>query len=296
MMPAKMDLATTLDDYIDYYYVPDRLDLKPDTVHQLHTSVSVWSRYLSRPATLADLTDQSLKTFLAAYLRDVASPTVNGKRRQILAIWRHASEFHGLPWPGKIAKAREPELEPEAWTAEQVGRILDEAKRQPGFVDNLPAGPWWYSLLIAAYYSGIRSGALLSVPTAAVNWNPSGFTVPADQAKDRKSRWCAMPVDAIKAIAAIYSERRTLLWPWPLTPESFRLHLNAILDASGVPYGRGNGGSMHKFRRTSGTLVEAAGGDGARHLGNSRKVFEKHYLCKRLVPSTSQVSLLPQPR
>jgi hypothetical protein len=40
------------------------------------------------------------------------------------------------------------------------------------------------------------------------------------------------------------------------------------------------------------TLSEAAGGDGARHLGHSRKVFEKHYRDVRLV-GASQLDKLP---
>ena len=84
------------------------------------------------------------------------------------------------------------------------------------------------------------------------------------------------------------------MWPWPYSREALDKRLRKILKAAGVRHGRGQGGLLHKFRRTSGTLVEAAGGDGAKHIGNTRKVFESHYLDPRFV-DRSQLNLLPRP-
>jgi hypothetical protein len=48
------------------------------------------------------------------------------------------------------------------------------------------------------------------------------------------------------------------------------------------------------FRVTSGSMVEANGGDGSRHLGNGRVVFLRHYCDPRILPG--QIDLLPRPK
>ena len=71
-------------------------------------------------------------------------------------------------------------------------------------------------------------------------------------------------------------------------------HFSRICKRAGVRYGRRYGGLFHKLRRTSGTLVEQAGADGSRHIGNTRAVFERRYRDPRFM-SRVALELLPRP-
>ena len=84
------------------------------------------------------------------------------------------------------------------------------------------------------------------------------------------------------------------MWPWSKTREWLQKAVRKIFKKAGVAYGRPHGGLFHKFRRTSGSLVEAAGGDGARHLGNTRAVFEQHYRDPRICVADAPM-ILPRP-
>ena len=87
---------------------------------------------------------------------------------------------------------------------------------------------------------------------------------------------------------------RVLVYPWPWRRAALYRRMSGICRRANVRYGRGAGGLYGKLRKTSGTLIESAGGDGARHLGNTREVFEKFYYDARFAPS--QIDLLPRPK
>ncbi len=66
---------------------------------------------------------------------------------------------------------------------------------------------------------------------------------------------------------------RPLAWPLWASHEMFRREAKAIFDAAGLSQF-----SLSYIRSAAGTAVEKTIGDGHEFLGNTRKVFEQHYL------------------
>lgn len=277
-------------------YVPSRIDLCAESIRQMEFSLTVMERWIGRPVTLDDCDEDFLRRFLTHYRRTHAAATTNSKRCQLLAIWRCAWEEGYVDQPPKakrVRKARESRIIPEAWSAAEVSRILaavDASNARP--IEGIPARDWMRSIMLAMYDTGERKKATLSVTPQDVDLDAA--TILYRNTKTGDHRLCKLHPDTVAAIRVIYSTDRKRLWPWTKSREALDKRVKKILKASGVRYGRGSGGLLHKLRRTSGTLVEANGGDGAAHIGNTRKVFLKHYLDPRFL-DRSQLSRLPRP-
>ncbi len=286
-------MHTTLEQFLHKTYVPAHLGICAETVRQMEISVRLLDRWAGHQVQVFELSDQLLRSFLSDYLSRVSAATVNAKRRQLLALWRAAAD-DGLVdrRPGKVARAPENLAEPEAWTMDQVTAILGVAKERPGMIGDMPAGQWWLSLLLVIYDTGERIGAVLETLTRDVllDWPGVLFRT----RKQHAARWQPISDQAADACRSIWSDKRRTMWPWTKSREWLERTFRELLAVAGVPYGRDRGGLFHKLRRTSGSLVEASGGDGARHLGNSRAVFERHYRDPRICGG-AQLRYLPRP-
>lgn len=288
----------TLAEFLHSVYVPAKLGLRPGSIEQLAVAVVVLDHWHGSPVTLSHLSDRLLQRFLADYVKQHHPATVNSKRRAILTLWRFAYD-EGLvnELPRRVPKLKEPLRLPEAWTVSEVERIICEARQVPGVLVGscypVPKRHFWPALLLAVYESGGRIGAVRQVRPCDVSLADRYMIFRAETQKDFRPKFCPLGDQAIAAIAAIYSEHCPLVWPWPYSREWLERSFKKILHRAGVRYGRGRGGLFHKLRRTSGSLVEANGGDGSRHLGNSRAVFNKHYRDPR-VTGGGQLDRLPR--
>ncbi len=274
--PALLAFLTTV-------YVPSRVDISAGSVDQIRYAITALERWHGEPVRIRQLSEPFIRGFLSSYAREKRPGTVNSKRGHLLALWQCAWEEGYLPQPPKrtqVRRARANPAVPEAWTTEEMRRILRAAETD-----------WWRSILLTAYDTGERRGALLATRPAAIDLDRGCvvFTKP----KSGRQRWCSLAADTVAAIRRVYVSAADRVWPYTGSLRRLDGALSGILDRAGVRYGRDSGGVWHKFRRTSGTLVEAAGGDGAAHLGNTRAVFEASYKDPRFFHSS--VALLPRP-
>ena len=284
-----------LSEFLHRVYIPSRLELSDEAIEQIAIAVRQFERWAGRTLSVYDLSEDIIRRFLADFRRTHAGSTTNSRRRDLLAVWQCAFDEDYLDRPPrrtKIRRATESPKIPEAWTPEEVGRILKAMKVETGSIASIPAPDWWTSLLLVAYDSGERRKALLA--TAPDDLSLDGGWVIFRATKNHRERWCALHHDTLDVVRRIYDMDRQYVWPWPWTMHWFNKRLKKILRRAGVRYGQGKGGCFHKVRRSSGTLIEAAGGDGAKHLGNTRAVFERHYRDPRFLPN--QLGLLPRPR
>ena len=286
----------TLARYLYAVYIPYRLGLRDSTVAQLSIAVTLYSRWLERPARLDDLLDEPVLRFLADYSRDKAASTVNAKRRHLLALWRDAHERGYVNVsPGKIPKIPEPDSLPEAWTIQEVSRVLRAAGAESGTVAGLRASSYWVSLILAMLDTGARIGAMSRVRCSQIRLDdPAGLELSSEFSKTHRAKWCPLHPQTVQSCSWIWDASRELMWPWPYHDSVRRRHLKRLCAKAGVRVGRPFGGVFHKLRRTSGTLVEANGGDGSKQLGNTRAVFLKSYLDPR-VAGNGQLQFLPRP-
>jgi integrase len=287
--------AITLADFLRTIYVPSRLELCAESIRQIEMSIRVFERWAGRQLSLADLSEDLIRQFLATYRQTHSAATTNSKRCQLLAIWRCAWEEDYLPAPPKarkIRKAKAIPTIPEAWSASQVGAILEATASVKGSIAGITAAWWWRSLLHVAYDTGERRSAMLATKVSDVTL--AGPWIVFRRTKTKVPRWCPLSAEAPASCSRIYDPTRPLMWPWPFSREWLDKSLRSILKAAGVPYGRSSGGLFHKFRRTSGTLVESNGGDGAKHIGDTRAVFERHYRDPRFFLH-ADLNRLPRP-
>jgi integrase len=284
-----------LGEFLMRLYLPSRLGLSEGTAYQLRLTVRALERWVGHPVEVEALTETLMRDFLAAYYPGHSPATVNTMRHRLLAVWRQAWQEGLLPAPPRtrlIPRTKERLPLPEAWSPEEVGRILAVVRKLRGMIAGLPKAGWWDSLLRCAYDTGERRGGLLAVrpPEVSLEAQRIIFT----RTKTGRPRVCALHPDTVAAIAAIYDPERALIWPWPYSLVNLSGRFRTILRRAKVSFGRDHGGLFHKLRRTCGTLIEMNGGDGSRHLGNSRRVFEQSYLDPRFLPG--QLALLPRPK
>ena len=286
---------STLADFLRSVYVSTRIDLGSESVRQMEISIRLLERFHGSLMRLNDLSEDLLRQFLTEYRKGHSAATVNSKRRQLLALWNCAWEEEYLSMPPRsrrIRRARESPNIPEAWNESEVGRIIHIAESMPGEVCDIAARDWWKSLILTLYDSGARRGAALAVRMVDISLGDAWIVFRST--KTKTPRWAPLNSETIAACAKIYDPCRLLLWPWPHSREWLDKTFRKILRASGVAYGRNRGGLFHKLRRTSATLVEMHGGDGAKHIGDTRKIFLAHYRDPRFF-DRSNLNCLPRP-
>jgi len=281
---------------LELVYVPAQLDLSPGTIEQFRVAIRLFDRWAGKPQTLHGLSEEHVRNFLHDYYATGKSPaTVNKKRSLLLSLWNHAYEEELLDRPPRtrrIPQARECPPLPEAWTAQEVGRLLaavGEVYRGTFTATYLRA------LVLILYDTGARVSEVLRLQADDVDLQTGTLIFRAT--KIGTERLARIHPDTCFACRALLSLERAPPGQPPFSSPWDRTWLRELFKRAarhaGLRVGRGNGGVFHKLRRTSGSLVEANGGDGSRHLGNSRRVFEKHYRDPRL--GGDLLDLLPRP-
>ncbi len=246
-------------------------------------------RHFVRDIETDNVTTADVAAWMRAELAAGKSPaTVNTKRRSLLTILRSVGVRLDVP------TVREYQRLPEAWTLDECERIFQACREVTGEVAGIPAARWWLSLMVTIYWTGERIGALLSARSADCDLDTGRLVIRGENHKSRRDRVLSIPDQACNLIRLIYDPRRVLLWPWPLIRQRIYKHARRIVESAGVRCPRGGHNLFHRMRRSSGSLVEAHGGDGAKHLGNSRRVFEKHYRDEWIV-GCAEVAQLPVP-
>lgn len=279
-------------------YAASNLGLSDQGAYQLQIAVRRLEAWAGKPVHLADLSTDLVAGFLRHLLNSGQAPaTVNSKRRCLLTLWRSAADEGLAPPVGRIKPAREPQRIPDSWTLEQVAQLFAYTKSLRGRVAGIPRGLFFYSLLSALYDTGERVGAVLACRPDDFGGVAGTLRIPPESHKCRRERLCRLSSDTVTAVVRLISipVRRQIIWPWPHSRRHLFRTLRKIIEDAGLPTSKRGMGLTHRLRRTAGSLVEANGGCGEQHLGNSRRVFEAHYLDPRLA-NRSQLEFLPRPK
>lgn len=284
-------------DYVLGVYVRSRLDIRPRSIEQLLLGVKSFSAWLGHSATLADLTEANLLDFLREYGRSHADPTTNSKRRILLQIWRDAYRRKKIDTPPpEIPTLRERLPMPRALTIEEVSRLIRSAREETGRIDGIAANLWFVSLFLCLLDTGARIGAMLLTEQADVRLEePAGVMLRSEFSKVKRPEWRPIHPQTVDVFRMIWWPQRKLVWPWPYHRSWLEERFRQIACRARVAHGKGHGGLLYLFRRTSGTLVAMNGGDGSRQLGNGADVFAKYYFDQRL-GGQGQLQFIPRPK
>ncbi|MFV0444905.1 MAG: hypothetical protein ACK5Q5_15135, partial [Planctomycetaceae bacterium] len=171
--------ANLLRGFLDQRYIPNKLT-NDDSMTSLRSTVNRLGESLGRHPVFSDLTDPTAEQF-ATSLRASRSPaTVNKHLRNLLALWRYAWKKRKVDeLPRDVSFDREQKKIPEAWSLDELNRLLAAAEQTDESIGGVSSPLYWRALLLTAYYTGVRIDALTHVESSAFDPAANKLTIPA---------------------------------------------------------------------------------------------------------------------
>lgn len=247
-------------------------DVSAEYADQLGFALRDFEKRLAHRARLADLSPPAINDW-AKSRGDVSGRTRRNYLKSMLTLWRFAadSDLCAPPPMRKIVKIVAPPGIPRAWTKEEAERMLVAARRMRGTYNGISKALYWESYIRAAWDTGWRPSDLRSLE---IDWLSETLIV--IQHKTKKVVRSHLHPETIACIRSTFPPQRRLIWPLWASLQSWKTAAKRLAVRAGLS------GSVGRLRASSGTAVEVAfPGRGHTHLGNSRAVFERHYLDSR---------------
>lgn len=154
--------------------------------------------------------------------------------------------------------------EPEFWSMEEFGHILDVAERSEGNVGDVPAGVFWPALLCTVLNTGWRITDVMQAPTTGLDVEGGWMRINAGWQKHRRDMVAKLLRDCRAALISLDPKGRGLPtvfgdWPHDRTHRGWQALTKGyrdILSDAGLPHQRD---PWHKMRRTFATMIAAKG-------------------------------------
>lgn len=173
----------------------------------------------------------------------------------------------------KVRRVRLDELHSQGFTKAEVGRLIRACRKLPA-----AKADYYGDIIPAAYHSGLSQVDLHRIERHQV---AADGTIEIERSRTGKLAVVWIPPEIVERRPA-----KGKIFPRLWSDEQFRRDFQAICKIAGVE------GTFKKLRKTSGTEADLiTGGLGHLHLANSRKVFERHYLDRRMCPKQKPVKL-----
>ena len=272
--------TTVLALVLERHYFPLNLRVRCEqTRKQYRYAASNLSEFLGKPATIADLSDDTV-TRLMTWLRDskgLHPRTVNDRRWRLNALWTWLAK-RGVTklWPTNCAM-QVPERIPRAYRREELERLVQAAKMQTGEICGLPASDWWLDLLGIIWDSGMRCSELLAIRWEWLDLESGWIVVPAEVRKGRKKdeAYCLMP-DCLERLRR-RAQRRGLILQWNMHYTRIYQLWRKLLATANLPANRYT--LTQCMRRSFASHLTAGGGNATEALGHgSAAVTRRAYL------------------
>lgn len=249
-------------------------DIRPGSLRQLVIAADLLERWAGGPVPLDQLDEQAVSAWLRDYANTVRPATVRAKKALILALWRAAAD-DGLaqdPVARRVRRVRVPDRVVQAWTKEEVERLLAAAATLPRWHRcGLRRADWWDLAIRVAWDTGLRWGDLVRLRVDALGPDGTGVVVQSKTGRAITVRLSQGTLEALRA--TVTACPRELVCPWPASGETFRAQVDRLVARAGI-----RAGTWKWIRRGSGSDVELqAEGAGHRHLGNTPAVFRASY-------------------
>jgi integrase len=251
-----------------------RHPLADSSLYQMRRTVALLDGYLRRPATVEDLTPDTISRWIMALEGTHSQTSVHGHRAKLLILWRFAARhrFAQEPDTREIRRAPRPEPDPVAWTKEQVERIVAVCRSLDVRVCGRLVGPWLVVLVLVAWSTGLRKSDLWRLARSDVG--PAGIVT--RQAKTRRLVVHAIPDDLRRRLLDLPGEYPLRWWG---SPRHFYTVWAGVVGKAGV-----GAGCLQRIRRSGATAVAAMDGtDAAREfLGHKTCDMWRHYVDRRI--------------
>jgi integrase len=286
--------------FFDESYHPLRLADSPKaSVEKYPGMLSRFGWFLACDPTFANLNDETAERWMAWMKKcGLSNATINGQRAMLLALWRHAWRKRKVAEPPRdVAKLKVSKVLPEAWSLEELGKIVNAARELRGDVAGIPAATFWPALILTLYDTGLRIDALMSAKLEAFDADSRWLKIPAKDQKQDADQVFRLSAETAAAVAAMGVDNE-FLFPWPYDRNgghgTLINHYRVILRAAGLKAEKRD--LFHKLRRTSGTFVAKTLGRVAaqQHLGHSSPSVTARYVDPRMLDA-SHCDKLPRP-
>lgn len=273
----------TLQDFHTRYYRPLRLRGKsPETSRLYGCTIRSFGKFLGHEPTLEDLADEiALAGFLDHRCQTCSPYTAEKERSQLMSMAKLANERRMIPAMPSCPPGKLPDRIPTAWSEEELRRLFAAAGTMRRSVGQVPAGDFYTTLILVAFETGERVGALLDVEAA--HYARPFLHIPGELRKGgRRSRVYELSDDAcdrVERLVKINTGRK--IFHWPKAPTYLWDRLKVILGRAGLT-GRRLG--FQQIRRSAISHIAAAGGDPVAFAGHAQAATTRRwYLDPRYV-------------
>lgn len=266
--------------FMENVYAPIRM-IGKRTRRRFRTVVWNLSRFVGRRAKVSDLTDTSIAAFLRHRLdAGKSAHSVDSDRNELVALANMAAKKRLLDEFPEIRPVPKPEIEPDAWTAEELQKLFQAATDTRGTIDGLPAADWFIAAFCVMLDCGERTEATMAIRWGWIDEASGRLLIPAAfRKKQRKSPPYVLRPETLRALDRLRRPDRQHVF---LTPGGDKVafvyaRLRRLVARAGLDDNRRN--RFQKLRRTFATSVAIGGGDATEALGHSSKrITERHYL------------------
>lgn len=249
-----------------------------------------YGEFLGRDPTVADLEELQIAQFLAHRLRTRSPGCAAKDRTQLRAIWQFCLE-RGLTakWP-QLRRIVVPERVPQAWQIDELQRLLDACGQEPGLAGGCSAADWFRAIILTAYWTGERIGALLSMEWRDVSEDAILFRAECRKGR-REDIYRPIPSECREAIERLRGDRK-FVFEWDRSHTLIWGRLGKICKRAGLPDDRLS--KFHRIRKTAASYFQAAGGSAQQLMGHANPQTTRRYLDPRIVRAPSAVDMLPR--
>lgn len=266
----------------------------PNTRRLYGCTLSSFARFLGRPATLADLSDQTVSAYLLALHRQRLSPyTVAKQRWQLLALWRWAvQKGYVTNWPD-VSPEPLPERIPQAWSRADLARLFAAIRQAPGSIAGVPAADWWETLHLVLWDTGERISAVIGLEWRDLDLARGYVLCRAENRKGRRrDRLYPLAADTIAALKKL-SRVGEYVFPWPYCLSYLWDRYNRLLSRAGLPTNRAS--KFHRMRRSVASHAKAAGLDATELLDHADPRTTRAYIDPTIVQTPHVATHLFRP-
>ena len=269
-----MNPVLLLEDIVSQYALENENFLSANYITQLRNSVSVFSKYLDRKATIEDLDPRKINAWLMELKsKELAPKTVKLRRNSILTLWKWCYESMIVDVPPRAKQVRLKPGVPKTWTTQEICELVrimlkDEKEMANGIVK----GVYFASLTLALYSSGLRLADVLKARRADVKDDGSYQLI-----ANKTGRLIVRNLDPRAVGLALSSgkPRRELIWELPYHRSWIFKRFKEFTKKVGLE------GSTRFIRRSSAThTCQQQGIEEARKLLDHRSIstLVNHYL------------------
>ncbi len=296
-LPPLIGESGTLLHFFAAAYLPQAIPTCSDAHRrQFDTLFRKLRRCFGHDIRLASLGREAVADFRFWLREDGCGPfRIRNLVGQMLAVWRFAEELGQAPPVPRFRKVRIPRDAPDAWSIDELKRIVDAAgqlERPP--IGGVAAGKYWRAILLVGYWTALRRGSLLKIRTMDLDL-AGWLNVPGSQIKNASGMRLRIGADAAAAVAEIFDPLRELLFPSPAELSTLSHHFRAIIAAAGVPPSPLTKGLFHKLRRSAitHTAVRAGMAAAITLAGHSAQYITERYIDPRFLPNHDATAWLP---